>query len=256
MKILACYNLKGGVGKTTATVNLGFAAAAAGLRVLIWDLDPQAAATYSFRVKPRLKGGSERLLGKKRQLMDFVKATNYPGLDLAPADFSHRYLDRLLADGKKPPRRLQWLAHSVSDHYDLLLFDCMPSLSTVADNVFVAADALLVPLVPTPLSLRTWALLKKYLASRPEFNTRLLPFFSMVDRRKSMHREVVLRFPRDNPETLRTFIGYQSDVEKMGARRAPVQTYARRSAAARAFALLWDEISEKVDCRPRVPPEN
>jgi cellulose biosynthesis protein BcsQ len=61
-RVLACYNLKGGVGKTTAAVNLGYAAASSGRRVLLWDMDPQAAATFLFRIKPRVSGGGKGLL--------------------------------------------------------------------------------------------------------------------------------------------------------------------------------------------------
>ena len=246
MKILATYNVKGGVGKTTAAVNLGFAAANTGLRVLVWDLDSQAAATYYFRVKPKLRGGSKNLLSKKRDLTDFVKATNYANLDLIPAAFSNRLMDRILDDRKQPLHRLAWITRSLSHDYDLLLFDCAPSLSTVAENVFIAADALLIPLIPTPLSLRAYLQLKKHINNKPEFKTRLLPFFSMVDKRKKLHREIVLDFPKDNPEIMRTFISYRSEVERMGAYRAPVQVCARHSGAARAFNLLWDEINGRI----------
>ena len=246
MKILAVYNTKGGVGKTTATVNLGFAAARSGLRVVIWDLDAQAAATYYFRIKPRLRGGNSQLLKRKRKLTDFVKATNYPNLDLIPAEFSNRYMDRILDDKKRPLHRLAQVSRSLAADYDLLLFDCAPSFSTVAENLFNAADALLIPLIPTPLSVRAYGQLKRYIDKKPESPPRLLPFFSMVDRRKKLHCEIVRDFHRSNPEILRAFIGYKSDVEKMGMYRAPVQACAKGSKAASAFNLLWDEIDGKL----------
>ena len=114
MKILAVYNTKGGVGKTTAAVNLGYAAVRSGLRVVIWDLDAQAAATYYFRIKPRLRGGNSQLLRRKRKLTDFVKATNYPNLDLIPAEFSNRYMDRILDDKKQPLHRLARVSRQFS----------------------------------------------------------------------------------------------------------------------------------------------
>ena len=246
MKILATYNIKGGVGKTATAINLGFAAANTGLRVLIWDLDPQAAATYYFRIRPKLRGGNRELLSKKRDLRDFVKATNYKNLDLIPAAFTNRYMDKILDDKKQPLHRLARVTRVLRNDYDLLLFDCAPSLSTVAENVFIASDALLVPLIPTPLSIRAYLQLKRYVKKKPEFKIRLIPFFSMVDRRKKLHREVVLDFHKDNSEIMRTFIGYHSEVERMGSYRAPVQVFAKGSGASRGFNLLWDEISGKL----------
>ena len=84
MKVYATYNIKGGVGKTTTAVNLAYLAAASGRRTLLWDLDPQASATYLFRVKPRVKGGSRGLVSGKRPVDDAVKAADYDNLDLLP----------------------------------------------------------------------------------------------------------------------------------------------------------------------------
>ena len=100
MKTLACYNIKGGVGKTAAAVNLAYLAAQCGLRTLVWDLDPQAAATFYLRVKPKVKGSGKVLKGK-RDLDDVIKGSDFPLLDLLPADFSYRNMDLRLEDAKK-----------------------------------------------------------------------------------------------------------------------------------------------------------
>ena len=100
MKVIATYNIKGGVGKTTAAVNLGYLAAQDGLRTLLWDLDPQAAATYMFRVRPRVKGGGKALIRGTRSLDDAIKGTDFDRLDLLPGDFTYRNMD-LLLDGPK-----------------------------------------------------------------------------------------------------------------------------------------------------------
>ena len=64
MLIIACYNIKGGVGKTATAVNLAYLTAGFGARTLVWDLDPQGAASFYFRIKPRVKGGAKNLLAK------------------------------------------------------------------------------------------------------------------------------------------------------------------------------------------------
>ena len=102
MKIYATYNIKGGVGKTATAVNLAYLAARDGYRVLLWDLDPQAAATFLFRVRPRVKGGGKALIQGTRP-GGAIKGTDFDGLDLLPADFTYRNLDLLLdAPGSRP----------------------------------------------------------------------------------------------------------------------------------------------------------
>ena len=109
MKVIASYNLKGGVGKTTAAVNLAYLSAREGRRTLLWDLDPQGAATYLFRVKPRVKGGSPKLVRGSRPMLEAIKATDFAHLDLLPADFTYRHMDIDLNDRPNPQRTLRRL---------------------------------------------------------------------------------------------------------------------------------------------------
>ena len=246
MKVLASYNIKGGVGKTAAAVNLAYAAAREGARVLVVDLDPQAAATFYFRVKPKVKGGGKGLVSGKRDLDALIKATDHDRLDLIPADFSFRNLDLLLDAEKKSKKRLAKLLKPLAGEYDVVILDCPPSVSLVSEAVFHAADALVVPLIPTTLSLRTYEQLQAFRAEEDLAGLALLPFFSMVDRRKALHRAVVDRFPDDHPEALATVIPYASVVERMGTERAPLATFAPRSPAAAAYAALWAEIAGRI----------
>lgn len=96
MKVIAAYNIKGGVGKTATAVNLAYQAAREGAATLVWDLDPQGAASYYFRIKPKIKGGGKRLVRGQRDLDDFILGTDFECLDLLPADFSYRNMDIFL----------------------------------------------------------------------------------------------------------------------------------------------------------------
>jgi len=238
MRILATYNIKGGVGKTAAAVNLAHAASQEGRRVLLWDLDPQGASSYYFRIKARVKGGTAALLKKKNRLQQAIKATDYERLDLIPADFSYRNLDLALDDRNASRRRLDKLLHGLDGDYDLILLDCPPSVSMLSENVLHAADALLVPLIPTNLSLRAYKQLRRFCREMAQKGTRLLPFFSMVDRRRKLHREVVTDFAHRHDNLLRSYIPYSSIVEQMGAHRAPVTDFAPRSEPARRNPFL------------------
>lgn len=247
MTVLATYNIKGGVGKTAAAVNLAYLAAREGARTLIWDLDPQGAATYYFRVKPKVKGGGKGLVNKKRQTSDLIKGTDYQLLDLLPADFSYRHLDIHLDDMNKPTAALRKVLKPLRSEYDYLFLDCPPSISLVSEAVFEAADYLLVPIIPTTLSLRTLDQLMTFSREKSAKPMNLLPFFSMVDRRKNLHREITATLPNDIPALLSSEIPYASDVEKMGIHRAVLGSFAGRSRGALAYEALWTEIRQRID---------
>jgi chromosome partitioning protein len=246
MKVIACYNIKGGVGKTAAAVNLSWLSAWEGHNTLVWDLDPQAAASFYFRVKPRVKGGSRGLLQRKRELDDAIKATDYPHLDLIPADFSYRNMDLSLEQFRKSRSRLRKLVKPLRDDYDYLFLDCPPSISLVSENVFEAADVLLVPTIPTTLSMRTLYQLLHFCQDRNYKDLNIMPFFSMVDRRKVLHRDMVEDPPRMSCTLLNHSIPYASEVEQMGVRRAALESYAHSSRAAEAYRALWDELKERL----------
>ena len=152
MKIFATYNIKGGVGKTATAVNLSYLAARDGYRVLLWDLDAQGAASFLFRIRPRVKGGGKALIRGTRSIDDAIKATDFDRLDLLPADFTYRNLDLVLDAAKKPARRLGSLLAPLSAEYDVVFLDCPPGISLLSESVLHAADTLLVPLIPTTLS--------------------------------------------------------------------------------------------------------
>lgn len=244
MRILATYNIKGGVGKTATAVNLAYLASLAGNRTLIWDLDPQGAASFYFRIKPKIKGGGEKLVRGDLDLDARIKGTDFEGLDLLPADFSYRNLDLELDKAKKPLKQISRILKPLAEDYDLLMIDCAPSISLVSESVFRAADALLVPTIPTPLSLRTLLQLLKALDASGCKRLGVFPFFCMVDRRRSLHRGTADLAGEIPIPFLETEIPYSSLVEQMGARRAPLHTFARRSKPALAYEALLDEIRE------------
>jgi cellulose biosynthesis protein BcsQ len=246
VKVLALYSIKGGVGKTTAAVALAWLAAREGIRTLLWDLDPQAAATWTFRIRPKVKGGSRRLVRRKKTLERLIKGTDYERLDLLPADFSYRHLDIVLDGTKKPTGRLRKLLKPLGSEYDLVFLDCPPGISLVSEAVFGAADALLVPLIPSPLSLRTLDQLLDFRRRNGLDGLQVFPFFSMVDGRKKLHRQGTGELPLEHPDILVTRIPFAAEAERMGLERAPVSVYAPRSRAAAAFDALWEEIGQRI----------
>jgi chromosome partitioning protein len=243
--VLATYNIKGGVGKTSAAVNLAYLAAREGARVLLWDLDPQGASTYLFRVKPKIRGGGRRLVRGKSDVSELIKGTDFERLDLLPADFSYRHMDLALDATKRPTRRIARTLAPLRDDYDWVFLDCPPSISLVSESVFEAADALLVPLIPATLSSRMFGQLCDVVRDGPQ----VLAFFSMVDGRKRLHREVMASLRAAHESVLDTIIPAAADVERMGAVRTVLLEFAPRGRAATAYEALWTEIRARLDQR-------
>ena len=249
MKVIATYNIKGGVGKTATAVNLAWLAAREGAPTLIWDLDPQGAASYYFRIKPKIKGGGKRLVQGKRDLDGYIRGTDYQLLDLLPADFSYRNMDLFLERANNPVRQLRKLLRPFKSEYYYVFLDCPPSISLVSENIFEAAGTILVPTIPTTLSLRTYQQIRKFFRQQALQSTKVLPFFSMVDRRKQMHRSIVDEPPANMANLLQTTIPYDSNVERMGIRRTPLAEFAPNTRSARRYETLWEEIKQQLNTR-------
>jgi chromosome partitioning protein len=245
MKIFATYNIKGGVGKTATAVNLSYLAARDGYRVLLWDLDAQAAATFLFRVRPRVKGGGKGLIRGTRPVDDAIKATDFDRLDLLPSDFTYRNLDLVLDAAKKPARRLGSLLAPLRAEYDVVFLDCPPGISLLSESVLQAADTLLIPLIPTTLSVRTLDQLTEFVAGMNGHRPAILAFFSMIDRRKRLHKEISEQLPTQRADVAAAAIPSLSMIERMSVERAPVSAFAPSSVAARRYAELWQETRER-----------
>lgn len=242
MKIIAIYNIKGGVGKTATAVNISFLASLDGANTLLWDLDPQGAASYYCRIKPKIKGGGKKLIEGEIDIEEAVKGTDYENLDLLPADFTYRNMDIFLGNTKNSLKRFNKLLDPFSEEYDYIFLDCPPSISAASESVFAVADILLVPTIPTTLSLRTYKQIKEFFKQQGIKQTKVLPFFVMVDRRKKMHRLIVQHPPSFMPSVLNSYIPYASEVERMGIHRAPLPVFAARSRAAKCYSSMWDEL--------------
>jgi chromosome partitioning protein len=254
MAVLATYNVKGGVGKTATVVNLAHRAAVTGpddgARTLVFDLDPQGAASYYFRAAPKVRRRGKSLVRGKVDVREAITPTDFPGIDLIPSDFSFRNLDVVLDAAKDPGRSLQRVVRPLTKRYEHVFLDCPPSISRLSENVFNAADALLVPIIPTTLSIRALDQLNTFLGKRRERSPLVLPFFSMVDRRKRLHRELIEDLCLAHPDILRAGVPSASAVERMGSHQSPVGAFDRRSPAVKAYADLWDEVLGRLEDRP------
>lgn len=247
MKVVACYSMKGGVGKTASAVNFAYWAAHSGRKTLLIDLDPQGASTYYFRVKPTEKKWGKRFFKAYEQVLQQIKSSDFDNLDVIPAHRTFRHFDTLLKSLDKRKNRLRQVLQGLKSEYDLVILDCPPTFSHLSENIFTAADLVLVPVVPTTLSERSFAQLLRFFEKKDYGLKKLLPFFTMVDVRKTLHKETAINMRKLYKRFPRYAIPYSADVEKMGIYRAPIDVFARRSQANVTYLALWKEIAAVLD---------
>jgi cellulose biosynthesis protein BcsQ len=246
VKTIALYSIKGGVGKTAACVNLAYLAATDHRPTLLCDLDPQGSSTFYFRIQPKSKYNSRKFLKGGKRVDKAIRGTDFQGLDLLPADLSYRNLDILLSGFSNSNHRMKQVLARFNGEYDYIFLDCPPNITLASENVFEAADLILVPMIPTTLSLLTYRKLSRFFNDSGLDNRKLVPFLSMVESRKRMHRDTIKEIMAAQVNLMNAYIPYNAEVEQMGYHRAPLAHYRPTSAGAAAFANLWQEIRNRI----------
>ena len=245
MIVIALYNLKGGVGKTASCVNFSYLAAKEGYKTLLWDIDPQGATSFYFNAKPKVHPGIKKLVSKDADLEKAIMATDYENLDIIPADNSAKSFDIMVDEMRGQRNRLKSILKQFDGEYDFVFIDCPPGFSALSENIFSAADIVLMPIIPTTLSVRTYNMVKDYFKEKDLDASKMMCFFTMTDLRKNMHHEIMTLLFKDK-RFFGNYIPYLSDVEKMGIYKKPIEEFARSSDAAKAYRELWTEITEGV----------
>lgn len=246
MVTIALYNLKGGVGKTTAAVNLAYLAASEVRPTLLFDMDPQGSASYYFRVRPPKKLKAQTVIQGGNALEKSIRGSDFPYLDILPSDISFRNLDKVLRKKRHPKRQYGRVLSRFVGDYDFLFIDCPPGISIEAENVFRTCDIVLLPVIPTVLSIETKNLIYSFFQDKKLDSSIILPFFSMVDRRKKLHISTMESVIKDDSRFLNAYIPFSSEIEKSGLTRKPMCASSERSKGARAYRDLWEEIKDKL----------
>jgi chromosome partitioning protein len=245
MIIYGIYNIKGGVGKTAAAVNLSYLSSLEGKKTLLWDLDPQGSSSFYYHKEQGNDASLKKIISGKVELNDIIEGTDYRNLEIIPSDFSYRHMDTLLDQVKKSKKRIREALKELKKEYEVIFLDCPPGISILAENIFHACDYILVPTVPTPLSLRTYEQIISFFKQDDLDKSSVIPFFSMVEMRKSIHQNMIKELNGKMPNLCMSSIPFLADVEKMGIYRKPLGDFSPNSKAAASFRALWKEIKTK-----------
>lgn len=246
MQVIAVFNIKGGVGKTATAVNLAHTASAEGHKVLLVDLDPQGASTFYFQLERTDNG--KKIMSGATDITKAIHDSGYANLDILPASGDYRKMDAYLQSLKTGASR--WLTNlfkPVKKKYDYVILDCPPNVSLYSENILRNSDFVLVPMVPTTLSVRTYEQLSEFCLEQKIDRKKVHPFFSMYETRKSLHNETITEFTRAHKETIHVVIPYKSDVEKMGIYLAPFTAKFPSSDIAYLYKQLWRAVKRKLN---------
>ncbi|SDE42933.1 chromosome partitioning protein [Auraticoccus monumenti] len=247
--IIAMCNQKGGVGKTTSTINLGAALAETGRRVLMVDFDPQGSLSVGLGVNPHTLEASvyNLLMSREHTFDEVVTDTVVPGLDLLPANIDLSAAEVQLVSEVAREQTLKRVLDRVRDRYDVILIDCAPSLGLLTVNALTASDEVVVPLECEFFALRGVALLTDTIA---KVQDRLNPSLNlmgilgtMYDARTLHSREVLERVVQAFGDVVfHTVIRRTIKFPETTVAGEPITTYASSSPGAAAYRSLAREV--------------
>jgi chromosome partitioning protein len=248
-RVIALCNQKGGVGKTTTTINLGAALAETGRRVLLVDFDPQGALSVGLGVNPHdLDLTIYNLMMQRDVAIDEVLLkTGTPGMDLLPANIDLSAAEVQLVSEVAREQALARVLAPVLPDYDVVLIDCQPSLGLLAVNALAASDGVIVPLECEFFALRGVALLMDTIQRVQErINPRLEVegiLATMYDSRTLHGREVLARLVEAfGDKVFLTVIARTVRFPETNVAGEPITSYAPTSPGAIAYRQLAREV--------------
>jgi cellulose biosynthesis protein BcsQ len=251
LKKLSLYNIKGGVGKTTTTVNLACMLAKQGLSVLLWDMDPQGGSSYFFNLENKNDNTHARLFDRYLTIYEVIRSTDSYQIDVIGNDskFSDQFMNkasRLTAVDFINHDLINVVLKEVEDDYDICLIDCSPGRFLLHDNIFKAADLLLIPNIPAPLSVYCNNILIHELQAKAGTQNKVLSFYNMVQVNKNMHKFYVGNSAEKNEYLLNNYIPFYTEIENISLKKESIFHQLKEFKTNIYYEKLWQEICTRM----------
>lgn len=248
-RIIAMCNQKGGVGKTTSTINLGATLAEYGRKVLVVDFDPQGALSVGLGVRANELDVTvyDLLVSRGHDIHDVIQFTNTPGLDVLPANIDLSAAEVQLVGEVAREMVLARVLRPVTDEYDVILIDCQPSLGLLTVNALTAAHGVLIPLECEFFAMRGVALLIETIdkvTDRLNPGLRLDGILATMYDGRTLHSKDVVRSVVDHfgDDVLHTVINRTVKFPDASLAAEPITRYASTHGAAEAYRQLAREL--------------
>lgn len=253
MKKIALYNIKGGVGKTTTTVNLACLLAKQGLSVLLWDLDPQGGSSYFFKQENFNDNTHDRLFDRYITIYEVIRSTDTYLIDVISNDskFSDQFMNkasRITALNFLNEELIINTLEEVKDDYDVCIMDCSPGRFQLHQNIFKASDLLLIPNVPAPLSVHCNNMLVKELQEKfKNVKTTILSFYNMVQANKNLHKFYISNRDESQHYILNNHIPFYAEIENITLSKESIFHQLKEFKPNMYYQKLWMEICERMN---------
>jgi chromosome partitioning protein len=251
MKTIALYNIKGGVGKTTNTINLACMLAKLGHSVLLWDMDPQGGSSYIFDLANKNDNTHARLFDDYCKIYDVIQHTQNNRIDIISNDskFTDQFMyraSRSTALNFANNDLIKYVLSKVEDDYDVCIIDCAPGRFLLHDNIFKALDLLLIPNIPAPLSVYCNNMLINELKTKSIQKNKILCFYNMVQPHKNIHKYYLKNSGQQDDCILSNYIPFYAEIEAITLNKASTFQHLKEFKTNVYYDRLWQEICGRM----------
>lgn len=237
------------MGKTTTTINLACKLAKQGLSVLVWDLDPQGGTSFFFNLQTKNDNTHGKLFDRYLTIYDVIRPTESYQIDVIGNDskFSDQFMNnasKLTALNYVNHELLQLTLKEVEDDYDICIIDSSPGRFLLHHNIFHAADLLLIPNIPAPLSVYCNNLLMQELELELKLSERkrMLSFYNMVQVNKNLHKYFLENSGSQKGQMLNSYIPFYAEIEAISLNKESIFHQLKNFKTNIFYDRLWSEI--------------